>query len=97
MQAFGLFRLEESIRSGCCFRLIWFFLNKEKEVVHVEEVVRPFRISRVSLKATSVLELPPHTIYRTGTRIGDRFEISSARAPQAVAVQENGKPALAQR
>jgi len=37
----------------------------------VEEHFRPFRISKVSLKASSVLELPPHTIYRTGTQVGD--------------------------
>lgn len=66
---------------GMLFAIDLVFLNKEKEVVHVEEVVRPFRISKVSFKASSVLELPPHTIYRTGTRIGDRFEISSSRAP----------------
>jgi len=63
---------------GMLFPIDLVFLSKEKEVVHVEEHVRPFRISRVSLKATSVLELPPHTIYRTGTKIGDRFEISRA-------------------
>jgi uncharacterized membrane protein (UPF0127 family) len=52
------------------------FLSKEKEVVHVEEHVRPFRISKVSLKAMSVLELPPHTIYHSRTQIGDQFEIA---------------------
>src|SRR3984957_13067548 len=52
------------------------FQSKEKEVVHVEEHVRPFRISAVSLKAMSVLELPAHTIYRTGTQVGDRLEIT---------------------
>jgi hypothetical protein len=58
------------------------FLSKEKEVVHIEEHVRPFRISRVSLKASSVLQLPPHTIYRTGTRVGDQLEISALAAPK---------------
>lgn len=66
---------------GMLFPIDLIFLGKEKEVVEVEEFVRPFRISRVSLKATSVLELPPHTIYRTGTKIGDQLEISSAQAP----------------
>ena len=64
---------------GMMFPIDLIFLSKEKEVVHVEEYVRPFRISRVSLKASSVLELPPHTIYRTGTKVGDRFEISTLR------------------
>jgi uncharacterized membrane protein (UPF0127 family) len=61
---------------GMLFPIDLVFLSKEKEVVHVEEHVRPFRISAVSLRAMSVLELPPHTIYRTGTRVGDRLEIS---------------------
>ena len=61
---------------GMLFPIDLIFLSKDKEVVHIEEFVRPFRISRVSLKAASVLELPAHTIYRTGTRVGDRLEIS---------------------
>ena len=65
---------------GMLFSIDVVFLNKEKEVVHVEEHLRPCRISKVSFKAASVLELPPHTIYRTGTQIGDRLEISSAQA-----------------
>jgi uncharacterized protein len=67
---------------GMLFPIDVVFLSKDKEVIHIEEVVRPFRISKVSFKATSVLELPPHTIYRTGTRIGDRLEISSSQAPR---------------
>lgn len=64
---------------GMLFPIDLVFLSKEKEVIHVEEHVRPFRISRVSLKASSVLELPPHTIYRSGTRVGDRLEIAPVR------------------
>jgi hypothetical protein len=64
---------------GMLFPIDLIFLGKDKEVVYVEEYVRPFRISKVSLKATSVLELPPHTIYRSGTKIGDQLEIAPAR------------------
>src|SRR3984957_5140357 len=64
---------------GMMFPIDLIFLSKEKEVVHVEEHFRPFRISAVSLKATSVLELPPHTIYRTGTQVGDVLEITKIR------------------
>jgi uncharacterized membrane protein (UPF0127 family) len=67
---------------GMLFPIDLIFLSGEKEVVHVEEYVRPFRISRVSLKAKSVLELPPHTIYRSGTRVGDRFEIARLNKEQ---------------
>lgn len=66
---------------GMMFPIDLVFLSKEKEVVHVEEYVRPFRISRVSLKSTSVLELPPHTIYRSGTKVGDQLEISPLGTP----------------
>ena len=64
---------------GMLFPIDLIFLGKNKEVVHVEEYVRPFRISKVSLKASSVLELPPHTIYRSGTKIGDQLEIAPTR------------------
>lgn len=61
---------------GMRFPIDLIFLSKEKEVIHVEEHVRPFRFSKMSMKAASVLELPPHTIYRTGTQVGDRLEIT---------------------
>ena len=68
---------------GMLFPIDLVFLSKDKEVVHVEEHVRPFRISKVSLKAMSVLELPPHTIYRSRTQVGDRFEIARLKKGQA--------------
>jgi uncharacterized protein len=64
---------------GMLFPIDLIFLNKEKEVVHIEEYVRPFRISKVSLRAESVLELPTHAIYRSGTKVGDRLEIAPVR------------------
>jgi len=67
---------------GMLFALDLIFLDRNNVVVHVEEHVRPFRISKVSLKANSVLELPTHTVFRTGTRVGDQLEISRVRAEQ---------------
>lgn len=64
---------------GMLFPIDLVYLNKNKEVVHVEEHVRPFRISKVSLKTNSVLELPAHTIYLSGTKVGDQLEIARAR------------------
>jgi len=61
---------------GMLFPIDLIFLSKKKEVVHLEEHVRPFRISKVSLKALSVLELPPHTIYHSRTEVGDQLEIT---------------------
>ncbi|HXW54817.1 MAG TPA: DUF192 domain-containing protein [Candidatus Cybelea sp.] len=70
---------------GMLFPIDLIFLSKEKEVVHVEEYVRPFRISKVSLKAMSVLELPPHAIYRSRTQVGDKLEIARLKRDQAAA------------
>lgn len=67
---------------GMMFPIDLIFLSKQKEVVHLEEHVRPFRISKVSLKALSVLELPPHTIYHSKTEVGDQFEITRMREPE---------------
>ena len=61
---------------GMLFPIDLVFLSKDKKVVHLEEHFRPFRVSRVSLKTASVLELPTHTIYRSGTKVGDTLEIS---------------------
>jgi len=73
---------------GMMFTIDLLFLSKDKEVVHVQEHVRPFRVSKVALKAESVLELPPHTIYRTGTRVGDQLEISSSQVARPTAKTE---------
>jgi len=64
---------------GMLFALDLMFLDRNKVVIHLEEHIRPFCISQVSLKAHSVLELPPHTIFRSGTRIGDQLEISRVK------------------
>ncbi len=61
---------------GMLFPLDLVFIDRECRVVGVQEFVRPFRISRVYLKATSVLEFPVYTIHRSGTEIGDALEIA---------------------
>lgn len=65
---------------GMLYALDLIFLDRDKMVVDVEEHVRPFRISKVSFKAESVLELPVHTVFRSETRIGDQLEMSPVRA-----------------
>ena len=61
---------------GMLFPIDLVFIDKECNVVGVQEFVRPFRISRVCLKANSVLEFPVHTIHRSCTEIGDTLEIA---------------------
>lgn len=80
---------------GMLFPIDLIFLSKDKEVVHVEEYVRPFRISKVSLKATSVLELPAHAIYRSKTQVGDKLEIARLHKRQQQQVSLGLAPAAA--
>lgn len=73
---------------GMLFPIDLIFLDRAKNVVHLEEHVRPFRISKVSLKSYSVLELPAHTVFRTGTCVGDQLEFlkaSNGSSAEAVA------------
>ena len=69
---------------GMLFALDLIFLDRNNVVVQTEEVVSPGRISKVSLKGYSVLELPAHTVFRTGTRVGDQLEICRVPADDPV-------------
>jgi uncharacterized membrane protein (UPF0127 family) len=52
------------------------YLDWDFTVVHFEVNLQPWRFSPLRLQATSVLELPHHTVTETGTTIGDNIEIS---------------------
>ena len=73
---------------GMLFAIDLVFLGRDGLVVHTEEYVRPFRISRVTLKAQSVLELPPYTVFRSGTQVGDRLEIGRVGERAGVAMDD---------
>ena len=64
---------------GMLFPIDLIFLDQRKCVVYIEEHVRPFSLSKISMKANSVLELPTHTVFHTGTRVGDLLEIRPLR------------------
>lgn len=70
------------------------YLDRDNTVIHIEEGLRPWRFAPIRMDAGSVIEVPPHTVFNSGTRIGDRFELrfngveaarSVAADPQAVA------------
>jgi uncharacterized protein len=73
---------------GMLFAIDLVFLDRDGRVVYTEEYVRPFRISRVTLKAQSVLELPPYTVFRSGTQVGDRLEIGKVDGRSGVTMDE---------
>ncbi len=51
------------------------YLDGDYRVVKVEENVRPWRVTPVVVESATVLELPAHTIFNTGTKVGDVLEI----------------------
>lgn len=52
------------------------YLSSDKVVIHVEENVKPWRITPVVMEAATVIEVPSHTIWNTGTALGDQIEIT---------------------
>lgn len=62
------------------------YLDDSRSVVHIEENLGPWRLAPMITQAASVLELPAHTVYETGTQIGDTLEISSHQGSAESAV-----------
>jgi uncharacterized membrane protein (UPF0127 family) len=61
---------------GMGFPIDVVYLDGGLKVVHVEQNLRPWRVAPVRMQATSVLELPSHTVSETGSVVGDRIEIT---------------------
>jgi uncharacterized membrane protein (UPF0127 family) len=51
------------------------YLTADYRVQHLEENVRPWRITPIKTEAATILELPAHTIFQTGTSLGDHIEL----------------------
>ena len=63
---------------GVLFPLDLVYLNESHQVLHVVESFPTFRISPLITQASSVLELPTHTIYSSQTQPGDQLVICVA-------------------
>lgn len=67
---------------GMRFAIDVVFLGRGEIVVHLEQNLRPWRVSRVVPSARSVLELPAGAIARTATQAGDQIEfLPGEKAP----------------
>jgi uncharacterized membrane protein (UPF0127 family) len=51
------------------------FLDRELRVVRLQAEMKPWRVSAIVFQAHSVLEVPAGTIARSGTQVGDQFEM----------------------
>jgi uncharacterized membrane protein (UPF0127 family) len=60
---------------GVLFPLDLIYLNESHQVIHLNEHFPRFRIAPLRTQASSVLELPTHTIYTSQTQPGDQLLI----------------------
>jgi len=65
---------------GMLFSFDVVMIDKDFRVVSVTELVKPFRIVLPKRRAESVIELPPHTIFRSRTEVGDQLLIDRYEA-----------------
>ena len=63
---------------GVLFPVDVVYLDSDDRVIQLVEHLGPFRIGPLRLKSATVLELPPHTIYGSQTRVGDQLVICRA-------------------
>lgn len=68
---------------GVLFPLDLIYLDSDHRVIHAIEYFPSFRIAPLRTKATSVLELPIHTIYSSQTQPGDQLVICVAEEIEA--------------
>jgi uncharacterized membrane protein (UPF0127 family) len=59
------------------------YLDASDRVIHLVEHLNPFRIAPFLLKSSSILELPPHTIYSSQTHVGDQLLICAPEEMEA--------------
>ena len=62
---------------GMLFPIDVIYLDAGRRIIHCIEHLAPFRIAPIRIQSDSVLELPPRTIFGTGTQLGDQLLICS--------------------
>lgn len=64
------------------------YLDRENRVIRADDNVQPWRVTPVIIESATVLELPAHTAWNTGTKVGDVIEIKFS------AKEDHGEPRL---
>ena len=62
---------------GVLFSIDLIYLDADHRVIHLVESLGSFRIGPIRKNCSSVLELPPRTIYSSQTQVGDDLLICS--------------------
>lgn len=86
---------------GMLFKIDVVLIDRDFRVVGIRELMRPFRVMRPNFRAESLIELAAHTIFKSGTEVGDQLEIeryrpknASCREPRRI-VGSRDSPAVA--
>jgi uncharacterized protein len=58
------------------------YLDERKTIIYIAENLKPWRMAPVSMKTSSVLELPVNTLNATGTTVGDEIEITVGKVQE---------------
>jgi uncharacterized membrane protein (UPF0127 family) len=66
---------------GMGFPIDALYLDDSMTVIHIASELRPWRFAPIRTRAASVLELPCRTAVETGTKIGDKIEITLEQLP----------------
>lgn len=56
------------------------YLDGDHRVIRIEDAVRPWRMTPMIIESATVIELPAHTAWDTGTIVGDQLEIKIGKA-----------------
>jgi len=64
---------------GMAFPIDVIYLDKTLKVIDIQQNVKPWRFTPIRRRASSVLELPCHTVAETKTDIGDTIEITLSK------------------
>ncbi len=70
---------------GMLFPIDLVYLDSDNLVVHLEENVKPWRFAPIRMDTVTVLELPWHTIWNSGTSIGDKIELELGKSSKDTA------------
>ena len=79
---------------GLMFAIDAVYLDDQHRVIHLIENLGPLRIAGIRRQCASVLELPPRSIYGSGTQVGDQLLICSPEKMQAFWASQQGEQPL---
>ena len=64
---------------GMSFPIDVLYLDKSLKVIDIQQNLKPWRFAPIRRHASSVLELPCHTVMQTKTDIGDTIDITLSK------------------